>query len=180
MKNTPLDKFVRLLRIREVIALVPQDSVLCDFGCDEGHFLRAVKSRIKRGYGFDRRADEHKEGNLIFRRVDLNCSLPKVSADCVTLLAVLEHMDNPEIVLKNARNLLKRGGKIIITTPTPLLEPFLKVLALLKLIDENEIKDHKNYFTKKQMITLLNKCGFKHVKIKRFEFGFNMLTVATK
>ena len=41
--------------------------------------------------------------------------------------ALLEHLDSPEELLLNALDILKNDGKLIMTTPTPILNPYLNL-----------------------------------------------------
>ena len=100
-----------------------------------------ISPRIKKGYGFDLRINNHKYKNLEFRKINLNKQVPKFNADYVTLLAVLEHLNNPKKVLSASYKMLNSGGKIILTTPTPSARKILDFLAFLRLIDHKEIED---------------------------------------
>ncbi|MDP2663927.1 MAG: class I SAM-dependent methyltransferase, partial [bacterium] len=101
----------------------------------------------------------------------------------ITMVAVLEHLSFPQKILDECHRSLKNKGKLIITTPTPPARPILEFLAFgLKLIDREEIKDHKNYFWPKEIKEMLVKAGFSENKIKSrfFEIGFNSLIVAQR
>lgn len=180
MKNTFLDKVIRNLRSGQVIKEISPGAIVCDFGCDEGHFLREISPRISKGFGIDRRTKALKEGNLSFIQSNLESPIPELKADAVTMLAVLEHLNEPKKVVLSAYKTLNSKGKLILTTPSPLAKPVLEALAKLKVIDENEIKDHKHYFSKSELIALLKETGFKNVTVKSFELGMNLLAVGEK
>ena len=72
------------------------------------------------------------------------------------------------------------GGKIIITTPSPLNWSLLEILSTLGLQSRREIVEHESYFFKKSLIKLLTKAGFKNIKHEYFEFWLNNLVTATK
>jgi len=180
MKNTFLDRLIRNIRTKEVVRLINKNSVVCDLGCDEGHFLIGIKERIKQGYGVDRRIEKRDVGNVSFISGDIQDKIPKVGANYITLLAVLEHLNEPEKVIMNSYRALKKGGRLILTTPAPRSKPVLEILAGLRVIDENEIKDHKHYFSPKEIFILLKKSGFNNIRIKKFELGFNILAIGQK
>lgn len=180
MKNTFLDRIIRALRTRQVLSKIAPDSIVCDLGCDEGYFLKEIKGRISRGYGFDRRIKNHAEGNLSFMKVDLEKKIPRINADYVTMLAVIEHLGAPEKVIKAAYKILRKGGRLILTTPSPRAKLVLDALAKFHLIDSREIAEHKHYFSRREIINLLSACGFRNIRAKSFEFGLNSIVVAEK
>lgn len=76
--------------------------------------------------------------------------------DLITMLAVLEHIENPDDMFKEIYRVLKPNGNLILTTPTPRAKPVLEFLSFrLKLIDKKEILDHKRYWNKNELINLL-------------------------
>ena len=83
------------------------------------------------------------------------------SVDCVTLIAVLEHLKKRERVLSECNRILKAEGKVLITTPAPVRKPILEFLSdKLHIVSPVEIKDHKDYFSKSELKSILEKCGF--------------------
>ncbi|MGD9581982.1 MAG: methyltransferase domain-containing protein [Vampirovibrionia bacterium] len=183
-KDLLLDKLFRYLRIKAVKRYIPFNSVICDIGCGySGLFLKSIASYISKGIGIDKRVEESKDDKLIFINNDLDnaLSLDSLSVDCVTLLAVIEHVNKPLELLEEIYRILKPGGKIVLTTPSPASKYVLEFLSFkLKLIDEELIKEHKYYFNKKELQDSLKKIGFKSIEIKYFEFKYNILAVAEK
>jgi 2-polyprenyl-3-methyl-5-hydroxy-6-metoxy-1,4-benzoquinol methylase len=103
------------------------------------------------------------------------------SVDCVTLIAVLEHLEKPESVLSECNRILKNDGIILITTPAPVSKPILEFLSFkLHIVSPAEIKDHKHYFTRRELSMILEKRGFANVQVKSFEFGLNNFAVGYK
>lgn len=92
-------------------------------------------------------------------------SLPlKKKFDYILLLDVIEHIKNPEKVISLLKPLLKKGGKMIISTPNI---AFISIrLALffgrfeyqkMGIMDENHIR----FYTKKTFLQLIKECGLK-------------------
>jgi len=54
-----------------------------------------------------------------YRCVDIRTSLTAIDRkfDVVCMCEVLEHLDNPEEVVKNAMGLLREGGRFVLTCP---------------------------------------------------------------
>lgn len=181
-----LDVFIRYLRYRQMARLIHQGVVLVDVGCGrEGFLLHRMKHTIKHGYGIDKKIKDWEKDNITIKGFDFDGKipppLPAACADQATMLAVLEHVLHPEFTLQSIYRLLKDGGELILTTPTPLSKPILEFLAYrLRLIDEGEIRDHKHYFSKQELIALLQKIGFKDIRHRYFECGVNQIAIARK
>jgi ubiquinone/menaquinone biosynthesis C-methylase UbiE len=159
--------------------------VVCDIGCGmSGEFLRAMSALIVRGYGFDRNVRAETVGNIHLQPVaDLNGGLPLAgeSVDHVTMIALIEHLAEPGMLLAEARRILKTGGRLIISTPTPRAKPLLEFLAFrLKIIAAYEITDHKLYYQAASLRRCLEQAGFSMVSHGTFQFGFNQIAVALK
>lgn len=184
--NYFLDKLFRWIRFRKVKKYIPKDSVVCDIGCgSDVYFLKNILGLIKYGVGLDKDIEEYKDSKIELRNLEVFKSIPLEGEkfDVITMMAVLEHLDYPQEVLKESFRLLKRGGKLIVTTPTPLSKSILEGLAFkLQLINKEAIQEHKNYFWPREIKKILLEVGFKKEKIKSyfFEFFLNNLLIAQK
>lgn len=179
-----LDTILRYLRERQVAGFVGSGIVL-DAGCGrDAHFLHSIKHKIKIGFGADKKSQNITIGNIKLFSLDLeNDEFPEEwnsFFDQVFMLASLEHLNWSEAVLKKIYRALKPGGEIYITSPSPWARPILNVLARLRLIDAEEIHDHKHYFSKKEQSYIIENAGFKDIKHKYFELCFNQFILARK
>ncbi len=134
--------------------------------------------------GVDLSVDE-KAGNPKIKLItaDLNNALPleNDAFDAVVSTAVIEHLREPELIIKETHRILKPGGSFLLTTPSRLNKKIVEFLAFkLGWLDQTEIADHKNYFTAAELKSLLVRAGFKNIKIKFFQFGLNILAVCQK
>jgi ubiquinone/menaquinone biosynthesis C-methylase UbiE len=179
---TIVDKTIQQLRYRRVTAQIPEGCVLADLGCGNGHFLQHIKKKTVFRYGIDTQIKNASDNyDLSFKTGDLNARLPldNETVDVVTALAVIEHLVKPEAFLEEIFRILKREGRCIITTPSPSGRPLLEFLAYrVKIISEKDIRDHKNYFDKRQLLRMFGR--FRKVSIKLFMFGLNTFVVAYK
>ncbi len=183
--NSFLDVFLRWIRIRKIRPHLPPGAILCDIGCGpHAQLLRDLKSYIKEGIGLDKKISESREGNITLKNIFVEHELPMTdkSVDTVTLLAVLEHLLRPVEILKEAKRILKPGGILLITVPTPPNKYIGEFLAYrLHLIDEAQYRDHKRYYSKRLLRDHLASAGFDLSKAKMgyFELGMNLFAKIT-
>lgn len=184
--NSLLDKFFCWFRYKKVIKHIPKNSMVCDIGCGtDASFLKSISWHSKKSIGFDKKVEDHKDSRYELKKLKVFRDIPlkKESYGIVTMMAVLEHLSDPQIILNESYRILKKGGKLILTTPTPSAKPVLEFLAFkLQLIDKSEIKDHKNYFWPTEIKEMLLKSGFEEKNIKNyfFELHLNSLIIAQK
>lgn len=185
-RDSFFDKFLRQLRCKKVVKHVRKDSVVCDIGCGyDASFLKKISYSIKQGIGLDKEVDNFEDSNLELKKIKVFKDIPinNETCDVVTLIAVIEHLDHPQEIMKEAFRILKERGKLILTTPTPLAKPILEFLSFkLGLVDKNEISSHKNYFWTKDVKKMLLESGFKKEGVKNhfFECYLNNLIIAQK
>ena len=172
--SSQLDRIIRWLRFRKIVPHIPQGAVVCDIGCGENaSFLRSIAPKISRGYGFDITVKSFEDHALKISEYDLQGVIPLAdqSAHIVTLMAVLEHLSHPQEILNEIFRVLKPGGKLLLTAPTPLAKPILEFLAFrLHLIDEASIRDHKTYFWREDLKRMLTEAGFSSQDLKHSYF----------
>lgn len=186
--NWPLfEKILGYIRYLMIKKYIGKDSVCADIGCGfNGRFLRSVSSKIKYGYGFDMRANEGIYGNIeVINNSEFKGRIPlkDSSVDRVFMLAVLEHLDETAVhqLIGESVRILKSGGYLTLTTPTPVAKPVLEFLSYrLHIISEDSIREHKHYYSKQELVGLLKHNGLKVIKYKCFELGFNELIVGEK
>lgn len=185
--NEPyLEPILRWFRIRRVISHIPKSAVVLDVGCGRSAaFLKAISPRIKQGFGVDFKVNENIEiSNIETLQVRLESQLPfkDASFDVVTMLAVLEHIENEEQILAEIHRVLVPGGKLILTVPSIWSQPILEFLAYrLKIVSEAEIRDHKRYYTSQKLRkVLIEKTGFHKFYHRYFQLGMNNFCIVIK
>ncbi len=177
------------LRFRRVLRYIPQTIGTClDVGCGfNGNALLYIQRnrKVQKLIGIDLSVCENPKPGLTLLKANLDEPLPieTDSVSVITSLAVLEHLHNPEGHIKEAYKVMKKGGILLLTTPTPMAKPVLEFLAYrLHILSATEIADHKHYFTPAEIEQLLEAAGFesKNISIKKFQLGFNTFVCARK
>jgi SAM-dependent methyltransferase len=181
-----VDKVVAVFRLSKIVSNVDSNDVVLDFGCGSTSFLlNFVKKKIKKGVGIDYDVKNRKEGNIEYIKFKFNKKLPfnDGAFDKVFMLAVLEHIEVSKVddLFLEIRRILKIGGKVILTTPTPKSKSILEFLAYkLKIISSREIEDHKKYYDKNEFFLLAKRCKLVISKYKLFFFRLNSKAVLVK
>jgi SAM-dependent methyltransferase len=114
---------------------------------------------------------------------DIRAPLPLESGqfDHVVMLAVLEHLPQPEPVLREAHRLLAPGGSLILTWPSALVDPLLYILHRLRFVsDEMESDEHQQRIPPATLRLALQRIGFTSFLHRHFELGLNNLMVASR
>lgn len=184
-KEPYLETILREIRFYMASKYIPLNSTVADFGCGyHGELLNKISKNIKNGTGYDISVTETAlHSNIKLYKADINkrISSDSLKFDCITTLAVLEHVLNPNNYIKKLVTKLKPKGLLIITTPHVRSKKILEVLSLwLGLISKDEILDHKNYFTESTLKKVILSNKLKVVDLKTFELGLNILCVAKK
>lgn len=182
MAYTGIDHFIARMRFRAALPHIRAGSKVCDLGCGlEAAFLDYATDKIAVGVGVDDQVENGLRGRWKRVRADLRSPLPFPARefDHVVMLAVLEHLVDPERVLREAFRVISPGGSLIMTWPSSMVDPILNVLHKLHLIsDEMESDEHQKRIPVESLQQMLQQIGFTKFLHRRFEFGLNNLMVA--
>lgn len=141
--------------------------------------------RLKYGIGIEPCVSSKKEyANFILLPGSFPGELPVISEklDAITMLAVIEHL--PENDIRNidsiCSELLRHGGKVIITVPSPFVDNILTVLSFFKLIDGQALHEHHGFDINQIDELFTNNDLFKKQSHEKFQIGLNNLFVFSK
>lgn len=176
-----LDGVIRDLRIRQALPYIKDGDRLLDIGCFDQTMVNLVSGRVTHAVGVDPLAEPSRRGNISILKgtVPGNVSLEAESFDCITMLAVLEHIPDGGAIARECSRLLAPGGRVIITVPKPEVDKILDVLSAMKLIDGMSLDEHHGYDIE-QTGPLFEGAGLRLIKRKSFELGLNCLFVFEK
>jgi ubiquinone/menaquinone biosynthesis C-methylase UbiE len=184
MGYTAFDRFVARQRFRAAMPHLKPQSRVCDVACGlNADFLDFVADRIASGTGLDDQVAENGGGRWRYIRTDITKPFPleDSSFDHVVMLAALEHLPQPEPVLRETFRVLAPGGSLIMTWPQPLVDPILGVLHKMRLVsDEMESQEHQRRVPLPRLLATLRQIGFSDFVHTRFELGMNNLLVASR
>lgn len=153
-----IDKFLQNYRFQAAKPFLIGD--VLDFGGNRGELKKFVAGK--------------------YLAVNYNHSvMDNVHCDTIVCLAVVEHIDQPEVVaiFKKFKNILNRNGRIFLTTPARIAKPVLEFMAFSGLIDKTAIAEHKHYWNKREIYALAEKTGFAVKQYRKFQLGFNQSAV---
>ena len=172
------DYFIQRWRMSVAKPWVPKGSRILDVGCFQGEFLEYLGGNISPSVGIDPliKKDSIGQHEIFQISLDKNSPFPEHSFDVVSLLAVIEHIENKAIVAKEAKRLLRSGGRVVITVPSPFVDVILEILIFLRLVDGMSLEEHHD-FSPDELLEIFIAEGFSLLARKKFQMGLNNLFV---
>jgi hypothetical protein len=179
-----LDILIQKWRIRKALRFIEGRARVIDIGAHKGELFEAAGSRLKEGFGIEPILDAGclKTRDYIIKKGWFPQQKPDEGGwDCITMLAVLEHIPKEgQIALSQAcHDLLRQGGRVIITVPSFLVDYILKILGAFHLIDGMSLHEHWG-FKPADSKDIFCPPKFKLVHHERFQLGLNHLFVFEK
>lgn len=181
----PIDRTLRRLRARAVDRHVPAGSRVLDVGCGLDNWLVRSSDRFRSdSVGIDPDLDEECVDDRGRRATVDDIAVEQPGGfDAATSLAVIEHLPTDQVAghLTAIRTVLRPGGVLFLTTPTPRSKPVLEFLAYrLKVISAHEIRDHRHYYDETELVEAMRRAGFERIEHEHFQFGLNQRVLARR
>ena len=163
-KNTPLDDSQR--RVNQFKNFI-KNKIIMDFGCGTGAFLFKSQKIFKKGIGIE--LDPNRIEYSDNKKIDFFSNIKKIKDidfkfDSIFLFHVLEHLINPDEILRLLKSKLKKNGSLIIEVPHA-NDLLLKKLKVKSFINFTLWSEHLILHTKQSLKCFLEKAGFKKNKI---------------
>lgn len=96
--------------------------------------------------------------------------------DLIIMVAVLEHFNRPDVVLRKLKKMLNSNGILAMTTPHPGGDFILNYGAKIKIFSQDKHMHHK-LLNFKAIQCLTDSTGYKIIEYKRFLYGLNQLVI---
>jgi 2-polyprenyl-3-methyl-5-hydroxy-6-metoxy-1,4-benzoquinol methylase len=154
---------------------------LLEIGCGSGGRIAGLKQfgwEVE-GQDVDLKAVERcrEQGLKVHHGPIESCCLSKGSYDVILMAHVLEHLHNPADVLKQCREMLKPGGRIIITTPN--------MSALGRLVYRKywlplDPPRHITIFSPESLRNILKTAGFDSVKVSTVTYNMELISLHSR
>lgn len=151
---------------RRVQRLCPQATRLLEVGAGDGYFLHTAREAGLKVAGVElsaprvARAKEWFDIELFAGDVH-HAPFPTGSFEVAAMFQLLEHLHDPDAVLRRVRTLLKPGGMLIVSTPNALAYARKK-----RSVDTWRIPRHLFFFTPRTLVRLVESCGFRPIETK--------------
>ena len=172
----PLTKHKREAFIRSNYCV--KDKIVIDIGCGKGRYLDILfEGRVV--VGLDKNPDalrlaKTKKANLLLADVN-RLPFKQESVDFVLFSEVVEHLETPNEALREIYRIMKRGAKLVLTTPSrkyPFTwDPENKIRELLNLKIRKKRRftnwtlAHKNLYTSRELRDMLEAVGMRRIKV---------------
>jgi len=158
---------------QKVVNLVGKGKIVLEIGCGEGFVSEQLRKKgcVITGIEIDgksaKRAKKFCKKVLVGNIEEVKLNFAKESFDVILFGDVLEHLFDPEAVLKKLRPFLAKNGKIVVSLPN--IANWKIRLGLLKgqfdytdwgILD----KTHIRFFTRKRAKNLIKEAGFRIVE----------------
>lgn len=165
-----------------MIKLIGGSKRVLDIGCAEGDLARALSDRgcavsgVEHDPSAAAKADPSLERLVIadLATLDLRAEFGRSSFDVVVMGDVLEHLVDPDTVLRQARDLLRPGGRVVVSIPN-VAHAAVRLSLLLGRWDYQPLglldATHVRFFTRKSVLSMLDSCGFQPLEIERTTLG---------
>jgi len=156
---------------KKALGLVRENSLVLEIGCSSGYITRFLAEKLKcKIDAVEKEIDAAEKARKFTRRLivssieDKNTLLQVTDQyDYILLLDVLEHLTDPEMIVKSLRKNLKEDGEILASTPNIASWPSRKDLFFKGKFEYEESglfdRTHIHFFTYKTFIKLFEESG---------------------
>ncbi|MCX6799397.1 MAG: class I SAM-dependent methyltransferase [Candidatus Diapherotrites archaeon] len=141
-----------------IVSRVKASDRLLDMGCGTGKLLGKLRNRELYGCDISKKALSLVAKRAKTRRVNLEKRLPYKSAffDCVVLREVIEHIESRSHLMGEINRILKKGGRLIVTTPNRHSTVFIPYFVLKRFA----MQPVEEWLSRKQAEQMLQQAGF--------------------
>lgn len=162
--KNPLVRFIERHRVGTVVRVVGYGGKLLEMGCEACGLIDRCNASEKFGMDISGEALENAPKHIKLVLGDArNSPFEGGYFDTVILAETLEHVKDPENMIKETKRVLKKGGRLVVTVPYEThitnVKKILKKIGLMKIffrgIPEDTSPYHVQFFTPKSIRKLV-------------------------
>jgi hypothetical protein len=180
---TLVDRLLQQWRMKVGLRWLEGDVRVIDVGAHEGELFDALGERLRFGFGIEPLCLSALEAARFRIEPGLFPAMrPREKEwDAITMFAVLEHIPRTEhVALADACfDLLRVGGRVVITVPSKAVDHILWMLRSLRIIEGMSLEQHFG-FEVTETLTIFSPPRFRLLRHRRFQLGLNHLFVFEK
>jgi len=173
-------------RQKRIVAHLRGD--LLDLGCGNGQLLEQFGTQITSYCGVDHNTPliekmtaKHPDIPFLVRNLDHEPLGLDAQFDCITMIALIEHLFNQEFVMRGVAQALRPGGNVLLTSPTPFGNDVVhRIGASLGLFSRHAMEDHVVVFNRYRLNLLAREVGLDMSHYETFQFGCNQFAIFSK
>lgn len=141
------EKFLQWWRQKKVEPWIRDGDRILDVGCYRGEFLERLGDRIVDSIGIDPLALPATHARYRIEPMWLADGMPYAdgSFDAIVLLATLEHIREKGPLTRESFRLLRPGGRVILTVPSPHVDAINDLLRVLHIAEGMSTEQHHGF-----------------------------------
>jgi 2-polyprenyl-3-methyl-5-hydroxy-6-metoxy-1,4-benzoquinol methylase len=179
-----LSGFLETQRLRQASQHIKGGDKVLDLACNEGHLIDFLPANVNYvGIDINETAIEQAQQlhpSHEFMVADLSDSLPAdlhQLFNVIVMLALLEHIPQPQNLLRVAAQALQPTGRIVVTTPSPWGRQVHDIGARLGMFSKEAAKEHETFLGKRTLYQIAHDAGLEVDTFRYFLLGFNQLII---
>lgn len=163
----------RNFKLMKKYANMKKSSRILELGCASGFFLRECDKAGMVTYGLDiskyatSQARKNSKAKVVCQRADVKLPFKDDFFDTVAMFVTIEHLKNPEMSIKEAMRVLKKGGTFVVTTNSK-----WSFYRFLEIFDKR-FRDDETHIALKSVSDwkkIMERTGFKVREAKTYHF----------
>jgi SAM-dependent methyltransferase len=184
--NGALSRLVKEFRLRQAVPELLGAASILDLGCGLCEIVPRLDPAVeylgveRDVWMFDRARARFPGRRFLRADIEETSFDPGGTFERVLLLAVWEHLRDPAEFFGRAGRWLAPGGRMILTTPSPLAHRVIEGGAAIGLLSSMATEEHERLWTAEEIEALGARTGWTPVRARRFLLGLNQLVVLAR